>query len=176
MKSGKDIITDIITGGIIVGLSVGAAGLMYNFTQKSNLEREALSRKANLEVYAQSQKPIVGTVLAEKYVNRLSPNPERSGFLSYSNETVKLDSTYTLEVKTDSGKLIGLSIINGGGVKKESLEILIHKGTRISFPRGRISAPAPSYLREEFRGETTFGINTQVGTKRADRIEILGPK
>jgi len=143
-----------VIGGA-VALAIGVGGYLSNDFQN--------------ERYARSHEPITGTVLTEQYKNQLSPNPEFNGLVSYSNEPVKLDSRYTLKIKTDEGKILGVSIIDGGNVKKESLDALIGEGTRISFPRGRVPGPWRPYLDEE----TLFEEDTQVGTKRADRITIL---
>ena len=141
------------------------------------------ARNTNLaEDFVKQNKPIVGTVLAESYKNQLSSVPEyhSSGLLSeaHSNETVKLDSKYTLRVRTDDGRTIGVSIINSepyGTATKESLDALIEEGTRISFPRGNMRATnffmgaAHNYDKKE----TSFQDDTQMGTKRAYRVKVL---
>ena len=140
------------------------------------------ARQAHLATEWESQhREIVGTVLAESYQNTLVPKPAFNGVVSYSNETVRLDSKYTLKVETDDGKIIGVSVIDSkpyGTVTKESLDALIGKGTRISFPRGNMqtrnffSVPA-SRVPNYDRLETSFGEDTRVGTKRAHRIKVL---
>jgi|TARA_Y100000296_G_C4999682_1_gene169544 hypothetical protein len=137
------------------------------------------ARSQNLaEDFARQNEPIVGTVLAESYKNTLVPNPERNGLVSYSNETVKLEPKYTLKVRTDDGRTIGVSIINSepyGTATKESLDALIDEGTRISFPRGNMRATnffvgsGHNYDKRE----TSFQDDTQMGTKRAYRVQVL---
>ena len=126
--------------------------------------------------FAESERPIVGTVLAESYQNTLSPVPKWNGFVSYSNETVKLDSKYTLKIQTDDGRILGISVIDGYDVKKESLDAIIEPGSRISFPTGNMrtgnawgSGPGNRY----YPRETNFTPETQAGSKRADRIKVV---
>ena len=167
----------IVTGRIASGL-VCLAGIYFlghlacNNAKRENLEREAL--------FNQSNQPMIVEVLEESYKNTLSPVAERNGLVSYSNETVKLDSNYTLKCLTEDGRTIGLSIIDAGTITKESLDQLIEKGTKISFPKGNYASIGPmwsSFLNEneirELYDETYFKEDTQVGTKRADRIKVL---
>ena len=135
--------------------------------------------KTNLaEDWVKQNEPIVGIVLAESYQNTLVSNPKVNRLISYSNETVKLDSKYTLKIKTEDGRTIGVSIINSepyGTATKESLDALVEEGTRISFPRGNMRA------KNFFVGashnydnrETSFQDDTQMGTKRAYRVKVL---
>jgi len=144
---------------------------------------------------AESDKPIIGTVLKAWYERVLSQVPKQySGgpFVScVSNETVKLDSKYTLRVETDEGRVLGISVIDFCDHTKESLAILIdsaeevglEKATKVSFPQGNLHHwRYVDHLL--FRGkreihqsrdyeETYFQAYTQFGTKRADRIRIL---
>ena len=137
------------------------------------------SRNAHLtEDWAKHNEPIVGTVLTESYQNSLVPNPEWDGLLSKSIETVKLDSKYTLKVKTDEGGVISVSILDSGvygTATKESLDALIEDGTRISFPRGNMRAKSLIVgSRHNYdERETNFQNNTQMGTKPAYRITVL---
>lgn len=121
-----------------------------------------------VDKFKKSSRSIVGTVLREGYQNTLIPNPEYDGFVSHSNETVKLESKYTLKIKTDDGRILGVSIVDAGTIKKEALDAIIDEGTKISFPTGNWESPG-----KRARGETYFTQNTQVGTKRADRITVL---
>lgn len=138
------------------------------------------SRNADLaEDWAKQNEPIVGTVMAESYQNSLVQNPEWDGLLSKSIETVKLDSKYTLKVKTDDGKIIGVSIIDNkpyGTATKESLDALIREGTRISFPRGNMRAN--NFFMDSTHNyderETCFQDDTQMVTKPAYRVKVLG--
>jgi len=68
-----------------VALAIGVGSYLGINTRNQNLAED----------WVRLNEPIVGTVLAEGYKNTLSPNPEFKGFMSYSNETVKLDSKYT---------------------------------------------------------------------------------
>jgi hypothetical protein len=122
----------------------------------------------------ESQKPIVGTVLSEQYENALARVPEHNGIFSQSNETVKLESEYSLKIKTDDGRIIGLSVIDGDSVKKEALDRIIDEGSRVSFPQGSVSRPNHlyGYVFHDL-SETYFTPTTQAGTKRADRITVL---
>jgi hypothetical protein len=86
-----------------------------------------------------------------------------------------LDSKYTLKVKTDDKRILGISVINGGNIKKESLDMLIEKGSKISFPVGNIHSvdeglPVRLIIYPE---ETYIKKESQTGTKRADRIRVL---
>lgn len=132
--------------------------------------------------FEESNKPIIATVLDESYQNTLSPVPNWNGAMSYSNETVKLESKYTLKVETNDGRILGVSVIDGktnhdGGraVKKESLDAIIEPGTRISFPAGNLrhgnwlsGSGHNTYLDEAY-----FTSQVQAGNKRADRITVL---
>jgi len=132
-------------------------------------------------LFEEGKRPIVGTVLEESYQNTLSPVPNWNGFVSYSNETVKLESKYTLKIQTDDCKIIGVSVIDGDGrygtpVKKESIDAIIEKGTRISFPAGNMRHGNwfDGASHRDYPNETHFTPETQAGNKRADRIKVLG--
>jgi len=129
----------------------------------------------NISRFAESNIPITGTVLEEVHNNNLNSVPEYNGLVSHSNETVSLDSDYTLKIQTDDGRVLGVSVIDGKETpaKKESLDVLIEEGSRVSFPQGNI---VPGYHRNtttELRDETYFTAKTQFGNKCADRITIL---
>jgi len=170
MKTKSKIIAGVATLAIGVGSSLGVT-----------------VRNANLaENFAKQNKLITGTVLTESYQNTLVPNPKYNGVVSYSNETVKLDYKYTLKIKTDDERIIGVSIINSypyGAATKESLDVLIESAeevgidnaSRISFPRGNmraknfLSGSAHNYDKKE----TSFQENIQMVTKRAYRVKVL---
>lgn len=143
---------------------------MQSCNNKSEKEWEERFKKSNVQIET--------TVLDKFYENRLEPVPEKyiDGLLSqaYSNETVKLESKCILKCRTDNGKEIAISVINGPNTPKESLDILVNKGSRISFPKGNIH-PSSKYAHnyERLEKETYFTDSTQFGSKRADRIKIL---
>jgi len=91
--------------------------------------------------------------------------------IKISNETIKLQSNYTLKVRTVEGKILGISIIDSPNTKKESLDILIDKGSKISFPQGNWYE-AVNGKHYKFDNETYFHENTRFGNKRANRIRI----
>jgi len=103
-----------------------------------------------------SNEPIIGTVLEESYKGNLENG-----------------STYTLKVKADDGRIMGVSIIDGayyssGSVKKESLDAIVDVGSRISFPKGNMRNQGNAdYM------ETVFENDTRMGTKRAYRVTVL---
>ncbi|PJE81010.1 hypothetical protein COU58_04730 [Candidatus Pacearchaeota archaeon CG10_big_fil_rev_8_21_14_0_10_32_42] len=146
-----------------VALAIGVGGYFGISSRNEYLRTE----------FAKRSQPIVGTVLEEGYQNTLTPNPEWNWLVSYSNETVKLESKYTLKIQTDDGRILGVSIVDGGNVKKESLDAIIDEGTRISFPAGDWKSPSWIGDNKVAREETYFTPDTKVGTKRADRITVL---
>lgn len=166
----------LIGGLVSVGIAVGAY-----FAGSSMLEEDRKYER----LFEEGKRPIVGTVLEESYQNTLSPVPEKhiSGLVSqaYSNETVKLESKYTLKIQTDDGRILGVSIIDGDDswdgtpVKKESIDAIINKGTRISFPAGNMRHGnwLEGSTHREYPNETHFTPETQAGNKRADRIKVL---
>lgn len=152
----------VIAGAVALAIGVGG----YSGIKNENLD---LAKQ-----YQEGRKQIVGTVLAESYQNTLSPNPKFDGLVSYSNETVKLDSKYTLKIKTDDGRILGVSVIDAGGIKKESLDALIDEGSRVSFAKGNIRHDNNwSTGLRTWPGETYFGPNSQTGTKGADEFKVL---
>ncbi|MBW2996166.1 hypothetical protein KY332_02565 [Candidatus Woesearchaeota archaeon] len=144
-----------------------AIGLLAGPSHKE-MERE------RARLYQESLTPVVATVLEESYQNTLSKVPEYDGWVSHSNETVKLESKYTLKCKRDdNGKIIAVSVVDGESVKKESIDRLVNKGSRISFPAGnhyQQSIPLREFYHPD---ETYFKEGTCAGTKRADRITVL---
>jgi hypothetical protein len=170
---------------VVVGLFALGVGVGSYFVGVGALDADKKYEK----LFQDSQRTIVGTVLKETYQDTLSPVPSQDGLVSYSNETVKLESKYTLKLQTDDGRILGVSIIDGddshGGIptKKESIDVLIEgaeevgleKATKISFPAGNLRH-GNWYTGSENRyypDETYFTPETQAGNKRADRIKIL---
>ena len=157
------IIKTILGLSLIGSLSFG----LYRLDQYDSAFKQEHARRVQ-----EGRVPIVAEVVTESYVNNLIPVEKREGFFSYSNPTVTLDSRYTLKCRTESGHLFGLSVVNGGSVTKESLDSLIEPGSRISFPQGNFSDDG-TY---RYPNETSFRQDTQAGSKRADRIKVLGIK
>jgi hypothetical protein len=157
-----------LMGGVLVSVLVGMPTIFYS--QYSN---ESKKREYRYEL---GLKPIRGEVLEERYENTLSSVPEKhiEGLVSqaHSNETVKLESKYTLKIQTQDGRTLGVSIFDGPYTKKEALDILIDKGSWISFPRGDMYESTGKYNYDYVEGETFYDDNTRFGNKRADRIEI----
>ena len=150
----------VITGAVALAIGVGYFGI--------GRINDSLA-----DEFQKRSQPIVGTVLAEGYKNTLTSNPEFNGLVSYSNETVKLESKYTLKIRTDDGRILSVSIVDGGNVKKESLDAIIDEGMRVSFPAGNWKSPSWVASLRVAKRETYFTPETQVGTKRADRITVL---
>lgn len=144
----RDWVISVFIGGTLglgfVAISIGAEGvnsIIQSFDRNSRKYERPLK---------ESERPVVGTVLEKSYKN-----------------------TYTLKVQTDDGKIIGVSVIDGDYLgknsskrsnvgtlaKEKSLDAIIEKGTRISFPAGNMwySIKDPK--------ETYF--------TRADRIKVL---
>jgi len=163
--------------GFMVAISLVVGSIFFGLiTSSNNVAKQR--EKRNFELYKISQQPIVGEVIEEIYSDRLESVPARriNGIVSqaYSNETVKLDSSYTLKVETSNGRVLAVSVIDGPGVKKEGLDILINArseevaGSMIRFPRGNLQQRG-SYT---VPNEKYFHEDTQFGNKRADRIKI----
>jgi hypothetical protein len=91
----------------------------------------------------------------------------------YSNTKNKSESKYTLKILTDDKRTIGVSVLDAPDTKKESLDILIDKDSRVRFPVGNVQRGDKSYNYSYVSDETYFGPNTKFGNKRTDRIEIL---
>jgi len=101
----------------------------------------------------ESERRIVGTVLDSTYTN----------------------NTYSLRLLTEDGKILGLSVIDGSSVKKEALEKIVTEGSVVSFPVGNYIG-WKLFWGQIDRNETYFNENTEIGTKRADRLEIIGQR
>lgn len=170
----------VIGGLVSLGIATGAY-----FAGSSMLDADRKYER----LFEEGKRPIVGTVLSESYQNTLSPVPNWDGLMSYSNETVKLESKYVLKVRTDDGRIIGVSVIDGDEfgknsneqsnigipVKKEALDAIIEEGTRISFPSGNMRHGNwfVGSANRDYPNETYFNPETQAGNKRADRIKVL---
>ena len=172
----KDKIKDFlpaVTGWSIVGGIIGGFFFGIPYACTSHIRHLA-------GLYSESQKPIIATVTKEQYENTLSPVPERQidGLVSqaYSNETVKLNSKYTLKIRReDNGKVLALSVIDGGNIKKEALDMLIKEGSIIYFPKGNLTQPERMMfwkISRRLSGESWITEDTNTGTKRADRIRV----
>lgn len=114
--------------------------------------------------FRESQKPITATVLSQAYQS------------AHQNK----NSKYTLKLRTDDGRIIGLSIVDAHApsVSKESLDAIIDDGSRISFPMGNYRSADFTTLSNgggsrHFTEETYFTPETQAGNKRADRVTVL---
>ncbi len=163
----KGIITGIVAISLIGGAIEGIRSSINNRYVR------------DLRAYGASQELIMGTVLGESYENRLVPVPEKhiSGLVSqaYSNPTVKIKSSYTLRVRTEDGRVMGISVIDGEGIKKEALDQIVGEGSKISFPTGNI-VTKPKYGGDPLKTdtqETYVGPDAQTATKRAHRIRVL---
>ena len=161
----------VIGGLVVLGITAGA----YFGISPIDRKYERL--------FEEGKRPIVGTVLKESHQNTLSSVPSWDGLMSYSNETVKLESKYTLKVQTDDGKILGVSVIDGDDkygtpVKKESLDVIIEKGMRVSFPSGNMRHGNwfVGSAHRDYPNESYFTPETQAGNKRADRIKVLSKK
>ncbi len=171
------LIEKLIVGVIASGIAIG-----------SYLGISSVDRKYE-RLFEEGKRPIVGTVLKESYQNTLSPVPTWNGAMSYSNETVKLESKYTLKIQTDDGKIIGVSVIDSDGrygatlVKKEALDAIISSVEEVGIDNAsRISFPSGNWMHgnwfsrtraRNYPNETYFKPETQAGNKRADRIKVL---
>jgi hypothetical protein len=164
MNIKNKVISGVVALGIVAGAYLGISPIDRKYER----------------LFEEGKRPIVGTVLEEGYQNTLSPVPNWNGLVSYSNETVKLESKYTLKIQTDDGRIIGVSVIDGDDrygipVKKEALDAIIEEGTRISFPSGNMRHGNffVGLANRDYPNETYFTPETQAGNKRADRIRIL---
>ncbi len=169
---------DALEGCLGFTLAIGVVGnLAMGICHVAGVvESPAEIRQRELRAIVEKDERITGTVVEESYQNTLKPVPEVhiKGLVSraYSSETVKLESKYAITVKTDDGKVVAVSIIDIRDQTKESLELLIKPGTRISFTRNNIRRFNNGEL-DYSRNFTYFGPETQFGTKGADEIRIL---
>ena len=92
----------------------------------ATLGYEKEQKFAEIERIFKEDRRIVGTVLEESYENVLTSVPEyhREGLVSqsHSNETLKVESKYTIKLKTDDSRTIAVSIVDDH-TKKESLDM-----------------------------------------------------
>jgi hypothetical protein len=94
----------IIDGVMVSSLVVGVLSLFGTFGFVANYFHQEKIRETQMirQFFEAGQEPIEGLVLEENYEDRLESVPENyvSGIVgkAYSNETVRLDSKYTLKV------------------------------------------------------------------------------
>ena len=129
------------------------------------------SKKKNEELFRESQRPIYGIVTEEKYENYTG---EAKREFAFSGRRVKYSlpvsaSRYTLKVRLDNEEELAVSVFDSEDTKKESLDMLINPGSRISFPRGNLRWRGDHFGVE---GETYFTPEIKIGSKRADRIKV----
>jgi hypothetical protein len=67
---------------------------------------------------------------------------------------------------------LGVSVLDAPRMDKEALDILVDKGSRISFIPGNL-VEGGNYGHRCIPKETYFDSQTQFGNKRADRIRVL---
>jgi len=146
--------------------TLGCEGLIGMFNESNQSKERALRRE-----FEESQKPIIGIIIS-RYHNgiNLEKNPEYNGWVSYSNETVKLGSSiFVFGMRTISTKkLLSVSVLDTKDRKKESLIPITRKGSKVIFPQGNLK----NWTRVYFK-ETYFRGDTQAGRKRVDRIKVL---
>lgn len=79
---------------------------------------------------------------------------------------------YFFGIITDKNKPIGLTVVDSKDKTAGSIAALVEKSPRIRFPAGNLKS-AESWPAHYYLEETCFNEKTQIGTKRADRIEVL---
>lgn len=165
------VITGVVYTAAIATMVGFAATLGESPAEKDKRQQE------ELRIINERDARITGTVVEESYQNTLKPVPEVhiEGLVSraFSSETVKIESKYAITAKTDDGKVVAVSIIDRGDRTKESLELLIKPGTRISFPKDNIRFFNNGRFAYDTGRTTYFEPETQFGTKYADEIRIL---
>ena len=138
--------------GITALATAGFAILSWS-TCQSDFENTLERKKPLLQ---KSNSPITAIVLEDFY------------------EKGENNSNYTLKCMTDKNKEIYVSVMDAPDKKKESLDSLISKGTKIAFPKGNISEKKLGYFGYlPIKEETYFTDSTKFASKRADRIKIL---
>ena len=138
--------------GITALVTFGIAGL-FVYALKSGFDKHVREENPNLQ---KSNSFITAKVLDEFY------------------EKVDNRSNYTLRCLTDKNKEMYISITDALTKKKESLDSLINKGDKITFPKGNLSENIgfiSGY--HEIEEEIYFTDSTKVGNKCADRIKVL---
>ena len=124
-------------------------------------------------IYASSQlqksnKPVIATVIQETYQKPLPMWATKCGL----SQNTRQESQYLLKIKTAEGRFADLYVVDGENRTKESLDAIVNQGSEISFPEGyweMSDKGDPMVIAEE----TWFESETQAGSKRADRIEVL---
>lgn len=162
---------------IAVGVCGSVYGLAFLGTQAG---------RDYAQLYAESQMPITGTVLAARYrsdVVSVLANPDNS-----SSASVMSKSTLTLNVRTDDGLTLAVVVTgysNGrnrvDNTTVDGLAAIVREGSKVSFPTGNIPEPVESYFlflgptksSYPIHGETWFGPAIKYGVKSPDRITVL---
>ena len=134
----------------ILGILAGIIFPVLNAARKRSKNPYA-SQKGMEQLY-RADKPIKGKVTENYFLK----NP------SMQDPVLKL--------RVEDGRDIGLTVIDGGSVKKGSLAAIAETGKGISFPSINIGYENKRYVLYE--EETSFTKDTLAGTKRADRIKI----
>lgn len=151
--------------------TVGIAGASLGLLGGCDFEERKLAAEKEL---AESDAHMIVTVLDDEYEEKLAPVRAYDGLVSYSNETVKLESEYTLIVEDAQGDTLAVSVVDVRDKKGSALRTLIKTGSIISFPRGNLVKNSSSEVSNSyFSNETYFTPETQFGSKRADRITII---
>ncbi len=162
---------------LIAAATLGLAGVVANTWSKDTAAREA--------EFAAIMKPVTGEVISTEYVNgqELLKNPEYNGLIAQSNETVKVgESKYIINLKTDEGKYISVSVTDENNGAKEALKGLVHIGSRITFPAGNIFArdSLDTITSDNVNildwNQTYFKPDTQIGMRRAELIHVINNK
>tara|TARA_Y100000310_G_scaffold272496_1_gene287490 strand:- start:4907 stop:5461 length:555 start_codon:yes stop_codon:yes gene_type:complete len=159
----------IAIGSIVLTAAIGIGQI----SSKMLAERENLEQLKN--IYEFGRQEITATVLDESYSDKLSSVPERriNGLVSkaFSNETLRVNSTYVLKLKTDDGREISCSFFDAPTRDKEQLDMLVRKGSKISFPRGNVIKTSEGNYKR-IPKETFFNEGDMFCKKRADRVDI----
>ena len=105
---------------------------------------------------------------------KLIEDDKKLGYIIWTVIDESSLSGYCLGIKTDSGRTIGLHVIDSEDKKATalSLDMITEKGSRISFPAGNLKS-ADSLPAQYYAEETCFEEGVQTGTKMADRIRVL---
>ena len=186
----KSLITVLIVSGVLFCASIPIGLIMGSKAKEAKIKM--LNKKGN-KARIESNKPLILTIMKIEYRNELTKVPEyheekkSSGLLSsshalaHSNETLTVESKLILKGRLENGKIVSVAIIDQGEIQKESLPILLKKGSRISFPKGNIKTwntrnkygNIPDEPILITYNETYFTEETQFGTKCASRIKII---
>ena len=95
-------------------------------------------------------------------------------------EESRVNNDYALKLQTDDGKIMALTLKrtncdSDDGVEPAALDLLIEKGTRISFPQGRNYTDYGFFLKY-CDHESSFDENARTATRIPSRIKILEEK